>query len=84
MKHFRDDGVCRIGPKQRRGQVVQQHGMHRVHRAGRDGITETDVDLGLGVIVFFEQIDTVSFKNINRDKHLRKWHSGHGSIFGAN
>lgn len=51
MDLFRDDGVGRIGPKPWRGQVVQQDGIHRIHRAGRDGIAEADVDLRLAARV---------------------------------
>jgi len=38
----------------------------------------------LGVIVFFLQIDTLTQKNSNGDKHLQNWLSRTACAFGAN
>ena len=34
-----------VGPQPGRGQIGQQHRIDRIHRPGRDGIAEADVDL---------------------------------------
>ncbi len=51
MEFFRDNGVCRVGKQPRRGQVVQQYRIDRIHRAGRDGVAKADIDLRLATRV---------------------------------
>lgn len=46
MHLFRDHSIDRISAQGRRGQVRQQHRIDGVERRRRDGVAESDIDLG--------------------------------------